>query len=142
MSSALFNFGNENRAKGILPKSAAYGSCSAVVARVLFAGRGRVQPLSIARITWQQHPSVSPNMNLHAIILAVRAFIKSADVMPNGPKFLLLVLLVVAASSCYIIGKALDKAPDILHEMPPNIRAMREQPQLENHAGGAKGQAN
>ncbi len=84
-------------------------------------------------------------MNLHAIILAVRTFIKSADVMPNGPKFLLLALLILAASSCYIVGKALDKAPDILREMPPNIRAMREQPakpELENHAEGVKGQAN
>jgi hypothetical protein len=101
--------------------------------------------LGIARITWQQHPSVSPNVNLHATLLAVRTFIKSADAMPNGPKFFLLVLLVVAASSCYIVGKALDKAPDILHEMPPNIRALREQPAkpgLENHAEGAKGQAN
>lgn len=81
-------------------------------------------------------------MGLPTAILATRAFIKSADVMPNGPKFLLLALLLVAASSCYIIGKALDKAPDILREMPPTIRAMREQPQPDNHTQGAKGQIN
>lgn len=67
-------------------------------------------------------------MNVPTLLLAARDLIKSADTMPNGPKFFLLALLIVAPSSCYMVGKALDKAPAILHEAPPAIRAMREQP--------------
>jgi hypothetical protein len=84
-------------------------------------------------------------MGLPTAILAARAFIKSADTMPNGPKFFLLALLIVAPSSCYMVGKALDKAPAILREAPPAIRAMREQPAKPLaviQPDSAKGQAN
>jgi hypothetical protein len=63
-------------------------------------------------------------MNIDTLLLAARDFIKSTDGMPNGLKWFLLVSLLAAATWCYTI----DKVPAILHEAPPVIRALREQP--------------
>jgi hypothetical protein len=84
-------------------------------------------------------------MDLSITLLVVRDFMKSANVMPNGPKLFLLALLVVAGSLCYIAGKALDNASAILHEAPSAIRALREQqvkPMPEKNTDSARGQVN
>jgi hypothetical protein len=63
-------------------------------------------------------------MDLPTTLLATRDFIKSADKMPSGLKCLLLAFLLAAGAWCYTV----DKAAAILHEAPPVIQALREQP--------------
>lgn len=80
-------------------------------------------------------------MDLPTALLAARDFIKSANVMPDGPKLFLLLALLLTFFGCY----ALHQLPAILHEAPPAIHALREHPARpvpENYADSAEGQRN
>jgi hypothetical protein len=63
-------------------------------------------------------------MDIHTTLLAARDFIKSANMMPDGLKFFLLLAVLLTFLGYY----TLHQLPAILHEVPPTIRALREQP--------------
>lgn len=56
--------------------------------------------------------------------LPLGAFVKAAGTLPTWLKFITL----LALAFLLLLGFALYQLPDILHEAPPAIRALREQP--------------